>query len=201
MTVRADVGRASDIVAAFAAVDKEMGPISGLVNNAGISFNSRVEGLVDADLRRMFEVNVIGLMLCCSEATKRMSNLHGGQGGSIVNISSMAATIGGRSGSSTYAATKGAVDVFTTGFAREVASEGIRVNAVRPGVTDTDMIEGMRSGPKRKSIEATIPMRRFGTPREIAEAVIWLLSDKAAFVTGAHLNVGGGGFHVGPPLV
>ena len=199
MAVRADVGHAAEVVEAFAAVDKAFGPVAGLVNNAGIAFNNRVEALVDADLRRMFEVNVLGLMACCREATKRMSTRHGGAGGSVVNISSMAATIGGRPGSSTYAATKGAVDVFTTGFAREVAAEGIRVNAVRPGVTDTDMIAGMRSGPKRTAVEVTIPMGRFGTPREIAETVVWLLSDRAAFVTGAHVNVGGGGFHVGAP--
>jgi NAD(P)-dependent dehydrogenase (short-subunit alcohol dehydrogenase family) len=200
IAVRADVGRTADIGAAFAVVDKELGLINGLVNNAGISFHNRVEALVDSELRRMFDVNVLGLMSCCREATKRMSTRHGGAGGSVVNISSMAATIGGRPGSSTYAATKGAVDVFTTGFAREVAAEGIRVNAVRPGVTDTDMIAGMRSGPKRTAVEATIPMRRFGTPREIAETVVWLLSSKSSFVSGAHLNAGGGGFHVGPPL-
>lgn len=199
MAVRADVGHAAEVVEAFVAVDKAFGPVAGLVNNAGIAFNNRVEALADADLRRMFEVNVLGLMACCREATKRMSTRHGGAGGSVVNISSMAATIGGRPGSSTYAATKGAVDVFTTGFAREVAAEGIRVNAVRPGVTDTDMIAGMRSGPKRTAVEVTIPMGRFGTPREIAETVVWLLSDRAAFVTGAHVNVGGGGFHVGAP--
>lgn len=199
MAVRGDVGRESEIVAAFAAVDTEMGRIGALVNNAGISLHNRVESLVAADLQRMFEVNVVGLMMCCREATKRMSNRYGGSGGSVVNISSMAATIGGRPGSSTYAASKGAVDVFTAGFAREVASEGIRVNAVRPGVTDTDMIKSMRSGPKRKAIEATIPMRRFGTAREIAEAVVWLLSEKASFVTGSHVNVSGGGFHVGAP--
>lgn len=199
LAVRADVGHVDEIAEAFGMVDKQLGAIGGLVNNAGIAFPSRVEALVDADLRRMFEVNVLGLMACCREATKRMSTRHGGNGGSVVNISSMAATIGGRPGSSTYAATKGAVDVFTTGFAREVAAEGIRVNAVRPGVTDTDMISGMRSGPNRAAVEATIPMGRFGTAREVAETVVWLLSDRASFVSGAHLNVGGGGFHVGAP--
>ena len=147
----------------------------------------------------MFAVNVIGLMLCCREAARRMSTRNGGKGGAIVNVSSMAATIGGRPMSSTYAASKGAVDVFTVGFAREVAAEGIRVNAIRPGVTDTDMIESMRSGPLRAATEATIPMHRYGRPEEVGAAIVWLLSDKASFVTGANINVGGGGFHVGAP--
>ena len=120
-------------------------------------------------------------------------------GGSIVNVSSMAATIGGRPGASAYAASKGAVDVFTMGFAKEVAAEGIRVNVVRPGVTDTDMIEHMRHGERRAVIEATIPMQRYGNPSEVAQAIVWLLSDQASYVTGAHVNVGGGGFHVGAP--
>jgi NAD(P)-dependent dehydrogenase (short-subunit alcohol dehydrogenase family) len=199
MAIRADVGMEADIKAAFAAADAELGPVTGLVNNAGISLHNRVEALADDDLKRMFAVNVFGTMLCCREATVRMSVRHGGNGGSIVNVSSMAATIGGRAGSSTYAATKGAIDVFTTGFAREVADQGIRVNVVRPGVTDTDMIAGMRSGAKRSTIEATIPMGRYGKPQEIAETIVWLLSDKASFVTGAHVNAGGGGFHVGAP--
>ena len=108
--------------------------------------------------------------------------------------------MGGRSGASAYAASKGAVDVFTMGFAKEVAAEGIRVNVVRPGVTDTDMIEHMRHGERRAAIEATIPMQRYGNPSEVAQAIVWLLSDKASYVTGAHINVGGGGFHVGAPI-
>ncbi len=199
MAVRADVAVEKEIVAAFAAIDQAMRPIAGVVNSAGINAHGRVQDLVGDDLRRMFDINVTGLMLCCREAARRMSTKRGGAGGAIVNISSMAATIGGRPGSSTYAASKGAVDVFTTGFAREVAAEGIRVNAVRPGVTDTDMIAAMRSGQRRAAVEATIPMGRFGRPEEIAAAVVWLLSDAASFVTGAHLNVGGGGFHVGAP--
>ena len=147
----------------------------------------------------MFDVNVIGLMLCCREAAKRMSTRYGGAGGCIVNVSSMAATIGGRAVASSYAASKGAVDVFTMGFAKEVGAEGIRVNVVRPGVTDTDMIAHMRSGPKRAEVESTIPMHRYGKPEEVAAAIVWLLSEQASFVTGAHLNVGGGGFHVGAP--
>jgi NAD(P)-dependent dehydrogenase (short-subunit alcohol dehydrogenase family) len=173
-----------------------LGPVTALVNSAGVSMHNRVDALDATALRHMFEVNVIGLMLCCREAAKRMSTAHCGHGGAIVNISSMAATIGGRSSASTYAATKGAVDVFTSGFAKEVAAEGIRVNVGRPGVTDTDMIArlGMHSGPALAKAEATIPMQRYGSVEEVAAAVLWLLDRQSSFVTGAHLNVGGGGF-------
>jgi NAD(P)-dependent dehydrogenase (short-subunit alcohol dehydrogenase family) len=147
----------------------------------------------------MFAINVVVHVLCCREAVRRMSTRREGKGGAIVNVSSMAATIGGRPGASAYAASKGAVDVFTMGLAREVAAEGIRANAVRPGVTDTDMIGPMRSGRVRAEIEATIPMQRYGNPDEVAQAIVWLLSDQASYVTGAHVNVGGGGFHVGAP--
>jgi NAD(P)-dependent dehydrogenase (short-subunit alcohol dehydrogenase family) len=200
VTVRGDVAKESDVVAMFEATERMLGPITGLVNSAGDSTNSRVDAINADDLKRMFAVNVIGLMLCCREASKRMSTRHGGKGGSIVNVSSMAATIGGRAGASAYAASKGAVDVFTIGFAKEVAAEGMRVNAVRPGVTDTDMVEHMRHGERRMAIEATIPMQRYGDPSEVAHAIVWLLSDKASYVTGAHVNVGGGGFHVGSPI-
>ena len=197
LPVKADVSVEADIVGMFNRAERELGPIRGLVNSAGIAHHTRVDVLDGAELARMMQLNVIGLMLCCREAVKRMSTANGGAGGAIVNVSSMGATIGGRSGSSTYAASKGAVDVFTMGFAKEVAAEGIRANAVRPGVTDTDMIEGMRTGPKRAEVEATIPMKRYGSPEEVAQAIVWLLSGEASFVTGAHLNVGGGGFLVG----
>jgi NAD(P)-dependent dehydrogenase (short-subunit alcohol dehydrogenase family) len=200
VTVRGDVAKESDVVAMFEATERMLGSITGLVNSAGDSTNSRVDAINADDLKRMFAVNVIGLMLCCREASKRMSTRHGGKGGSIVNVSSMAATIGGRAGASAYAASKGAVDVFTIGFAKEVAAEGMRVNAVRPGVTDTDMVEHMRHGERRMAIEPTIPMQRYGDPSEVAHAIVWLLSDKASYVTGAHVNVGGGGFHVGSPI-
>lgn len=197
VAIKADVALEADILAMFQLAEAELGPIRGLVNSAGIAHHNRVESLDATALGRMMQVNVIGLMLCCREAARRMSRAHGGGGGAVVNISSMAATIGGRAGASSYAASKGAVDVFTTGFAKEVAAEGIRVNVVRPGVTDTDMIAGTHAGPKRAAVEATIPMKRFGRADEVAEAVVWLLSDKASFVTGTHLNAGGGGFLVG----
>jgi NAD(P)-dependent dehydrogenase (short-subunit alcohol dehydrogenase family) len=198
VAIRADVAKEDEIVAMFATAEKSLGPIRGLVNAAGISLHNRVDALKAGELEQMFAINVIGLMLCCREAAKRMSAKNGGEGGSIVNVSSMAATIGGRAGASAYAASKGAVDVFTTGFAKEVGAEGVRVNVVRPGVTDTDMIEFMRSGPIRAAVEATMPMKRYGKPEEVGEAIVWLLSGKASFVTGAHLNAGGGGFLIGP---
>ena len=197
VAIRGDVADEAAVIALFEQAEARLGPIAALVNSAGIACHSRVEAIDAEQLRRMLEVNVVGLFLCCREAAKRMSRLHGGSGGVIVNVSSMAATIGGREGAATYAASKGAVDVFTAGFAREVAAEGIRVNVVRPGVTDTDMIERLRSGPRFAEIKASIPMGRIGTPQEVAEAIVWLLSEKAAFVTGAHLNVGGGGFRLG----
>jgi NAD(P)-dependent dehydrogenase (short-subunit alcohol dehydrogenase family) len=168
VAVRGDVAKESDVVAMFEAAERALGPITGLVNSAGVSTNSRIDAINAHDLERMFAVNVIGLLLCCREAAKRMSTRHGGKGGSIVNVSSMAATIGGRPGAAAYAASKGAVDVFTMGFAKEVAAEGIRVNVVRPGVTDTGMIEHIRRGERRAAVEATIPMQRYGNPVEVA---------------------------------
>lgn len=200
IAVQADVADEASIVRMFQAVDEAMGPLAGLVNSAGIGCHSRVDGFERRPLDALFSVNVIGLMLCCREAARRMSKAKGGKGGAIVNVSSMAATIGGRPSASAYAASKGAVDVFTTGFSKEVAAEGIRVNAVRPGVTLTDMVARIRDDPARQAtVAASIPMQRAGQPEEVAEAIAWLLSDKASFVTGTHLNVGGGGFVIGTP--
>lgn len=200
MAVQADVADEAAIAAMFAAVDKAMGPVAGLVSSAGIGYHARVDAFDGRPLHEMFAVNVVGTMLCCREAVRRMSTLHGGQGGAIVNLSSMAATIGGRPGASAYAASKGAVDVFSTGLSKEVAAEGIRVNVVRPGVTLTDMTAQIRDDPARQAvIAASIPMQRVGQPEEVAETIVWLLSEKASFVTGTHLNVGGGGFVIGTP--
>ena len=200
VAVQADVADEASIAAMFAAVDKAMGPLAGLVNSAGIGYHARVDGFVGTPLHELFAVNVVGTMLCCREAVRRMSTLHGGSGGAIVNVSSMAATIGGRPGASAYAASKGAVDVFSTGLSKEVAAEGIRVNVVRPGVTLTDMTAQIRDDPARQAaIAASIPMQRVGQPEEVAETIVWLLSEKASFVTGTHLNVGGGGFVIGTP--
>ena len=185
----------ADIVRMFQETVKALGPVTHLVNSAGFSQRTRVDEYDAALLEKFFAVNVIGLMLCCREAAKRMSTRHGGKGGAIVNVSSMASTIGGRIGSSAYAATKGAVDSFTKGFAREVAPEGIRVNSLRPGMVMSEMTEGrLKDAAFRASIEASIPMRRVGEVHEMAGAILYLLSDEASFITGAMLDAAGGGY-------
>ncbi|MEZ5823775.1 MAG: SDR family oxidoreductase [Geminicoccaceae bacterium] len=197
---RADIGDERQIVELFEAVDSELGPIHGLVNNAGLSSHMRVRDTDARTLARLLDVNVLGLMLCCREAVRRMSTQGDGhrQGGAIVNISSMAAFSGGRPGSAHYAASKGAVDLFTMALAKEVAGEGIRVNAVRPGVTETDMVDALRhDAEQRKSVEATIPMGRLGQAREVAAAAVWLLGEEASFVSGSRIDVAGGGFVIG----
>lgn len=191
-----DMAREADIVKLFEETERAFGPVTHLVNSAGINGRrGRVEEYDAAVLQNLFAVNVIGLMLCCREAARRMSTKGGGKGGAIVNVSSMAATLGGRLGSSAYAASKGAVDAFTKGFAREAAAEGVRVNSVRPGMVLTEMTEGrLKDAVFRESIERSIPMGRIGESGEIAEAVLWLLSDEASFITGAMLDASGGGY-------
>lgn len=191
----ADMASETDIVRLFEETERALGPITHLVNNAGISLRARVDEYDAAILDRLFATNTIGLMLCCREAARRMSTRHGGKGGAIVNVSSMASTLGGRLGSSAYAATKGAVDAFTKGFAREAAAEGIRVNVIRPGMVMTEMTEGSLADTAfRARIEASIPMHRVGESHEIAETILWLLSDEASFVTGAMVDAAGGGY-------
>ena len=190
-----DMANEADIVRLFHETERTFGPITHLVNSAGIGRPMRVDEYDSAKLTHLFNVNVIGLMLCCREAAKRMSTKHGGKGGAIVNVSSMAATIGGRAGSSAYAGSKGAVDAFTKGFAREVAAEGIRVNSVRPGMVLSEMTEKrLEDQAFRSRIEASIPMHRVGQTHEIADAILWLLSNEAAFITGAMLDAAGGGY-------
>jgi len=197
--IEADVAREADIVRLFDETERALGPVTRLVNSAGINGGARRVAEFDpAGLERLFAVNVVGLMLCCREAARRMSTARGGKGGAIVNVSSMAATIGGRPGKSHYAASKAAVDAFTVGFAREVAREGIRVNAIRPGVVRTGMTAaGLEDPATRADIEATIAQGRIGEPGEIARAILWLLSDDAPFVSGARLDASGGGFVIG----
>ena len=193
-TVKGDVAREADVVAMFDAAAKALGPVDRLVNSAGISIKSAVHDLEAAELERLMAVNVIGLILCCREAARRMPE----SGGAIVNISSMAAPIGGRAGASAYAASKAAVDSFTTGFAKEVGERNIRVNVVRPGMTRTDMTADRLADPKFEArLAATIPMNRVGEAVEIAEAVRWLLSPAASFISGAHVDASGGGFVIG----
>ena len=148
-------------------------------------------------ISRLIAINVTGLMICCREAARLMSTRSGGPGGSIVNVSSMAATIGGRPGHSVYAASKGAVDVFSKGFAKEVAREGIRVNTVRPGAVASTMTAGLEADPElKKAVEDSIPMGRIGQPGEIADIALWLMSPASSLITGAHIDAGGGGFNV-----
>jgi NAD(P)-dependent dehydrogenase (short-subunit alcohol dehydrogenase family) len=194
----ADVARESDIRGLFDAAEKALGPVTHLVNSAGVSLSSRVEDLDAATLERLFAVNVIGLMLCCREAARRMSTRHGSKGGVIVNVSSMAATIGGRPGVTAYAASKAAVDSFTIGFAKEVAREGIRAVSLRPGMIETEMTEKtLADREAREAIESTIAMARVGRPEEIANAIVWLLSDEASFISGVTIDASGGGFVFG----
>jgi len=194
----ADVSREADILSLFDAAEKALGPITHLVNSAGIGLNSRVADFDAAALERLFTVNTVGLILCCREAARRMSTKRGGKGGVVVNVSSMAGTIGGRPGASAYAASKAAVDSFTMGFAKDVALEGIRAVSLRPGMIETEMTEKtLADREARSAIESTIAMGRVGQAQEIANAVVWLLSDEASFISGVTLDASGGGFVFG----
>jgi NAD(P)-dependent dehydrogenase (short-subunit alcohol dehydrogenase family) len=190
--VHGDTADEDGIAAIFAAVDR-LGPLFGLVNNAGVvDVTARVDEFDRARLDRMFAVNVIGKIRCATEAVKRMSTKHGGQGGAIVNISSMAAVIGSASQYVDYAAAKAAVDTFTVGLSREVATEGIRVNAVRPGIIDTEIHASGGLPNRARDLAPNVPMQRPGTADEVADSVLYLLSPQASYVTGAILNVSGG---------
>ncbi|MBY8916062.1 SDR family oxidoreductase [Nitratireductor sp. L1-7-SE] len=192
-TVKADMAEESEILAMFEAVDRRFGRLDALVNNAGIvDRKARVDEMDLARFERMMRINVIGTMLCAREAVKRMSTRHGGKGGAIVNISSIAAVLGSAGEYVDYAASKAAVDTFTMGLAREVAEEGIRVNAVRPGITDTEIHASGGQPDRAQRLSGLIPMKRPGTAEEIARAALWLLSDEASYSTGAILNVSGG---------
>ncbi|OOG71957.1 NAD(P)-dependent oxidoreductase [Sinorhizobium sp. A49] len=193
IAVRGDVGSDADIKAMFAAVDEAFGRLDGLVNNAGIvGPTQRVDEMSVERLERMFRINVTGSILCAGEAVRRMSTRHGGKGGVIVNISSVAAELGSPAQYVDYAASKGAIDTFTIGLAREVATEGVRVNAVRPGIIDTEIHASGGLPDRARDLASTIPVQRPGTAGEVADAVLYLLSDKATYVTGAILNVSGG---------
>jgi len=193
IVVGADVADEAAVLAMFARIDAELGPLAGLVNNAGvIDEQVRVDAISIARLQRMFAINVFGSFVCAREALKRMSTQHGGQGGAIVNLSSVAAKLGAPGWYVDYAASKGAIDSFTVGLAREVALEGVRVNAVRPGIIDTDIHASGGQPDRAHASAALIPMQRPGTAAEIAAAIVWLLSDEAAYTTGAILDVSGG---------
>jgi len=193
LAIRADVAAEGQIVRMFETAERELGPIRGLVNNAGITGGfARVEDVTAKTIEKTFAVNVAGTILCAREAVRRMSSKYGGQGGSIVNISSRAAHTGAPGEWVHYAASKGAIDSFTIGLAREVATEGIRVNAVAPGLIETDLHAANGEPGRLQRLMPSIPMQRAGLPEEVAEAVLWMLSPAASYTTGAILEVGGG---------
>jgi NAD(P)-dependent dehydrogenase (short-subunit alcohol dehydrogenase family) len=192
-TVHGDVGIESDIMAMFESIDARWGRLDGLVNNAGVvDVKARLDAMTLERLERMFRINITGSFLCAREAIKRMSTRHGGKGGVIVNLSSAAAVLGAPGQYLDYASAKGAIDTFTLGLAREVAEEGIRVNAVRPGIIDTD-IHASGGEPNRVAeMRGSVPMKREGSAQEVAEAILFLLSDAASYTTGSVINVTGG---------
>jgi NAD(P)-dependent dehydrogenase (short-subunit alcohol dehydrogenase family) len=193
LAIQADVAQEEQVLALFERVDAGLGRITALVNNAGVvDVTARVDEMSFARLRRMFDVNVIGSFLCAREAVRRMSTRHGGSGGAIVNVSSAASRLGAPGQYVDYAAAKGAIDAFTIGLAREVAGEGIRVNAVRPGLIDTDIHASGGLPDRVRQLAHLVPMQRGGTAQEVAEAIVWLLSPAASYTTMSLLDVSGG---------
>ena len=193
MAVQGDVGDEAQVLAMFRQVDAELGPLAGLVNNAGVvDMQARVDEMSVGRLERMLRVNVIGSIVCAREAVKRMSTKHGGKGGAIVNLSSAAARLGSPGQYVDYAASKGAIDSFTIGLAKEVADEGIRVNAVRPGLIETEIHASGGLPDRAKQLASTVPMKRTGSAEEVAHAIVWLLSDEASYSTMTTIDVTGG---------
>jgi len=193
LAVQADVGDEAQVLAMFQTIDAALGRLTGLVNNAGVvDVTTRVDSMGLARLQRMFNVNVIGSFLCAREAVRRMSTRHGGQGGAIVNVSSAAARLGAAGQYVDYAAAKGAIDTMTVGLAREVAAEGIRVNAVRPGLIETDIHASGGLPDRVRDLSPQVPMQRGGTADEVAQAIVWLLSDAASYTTATLMDISGG---------
>jgi NAD(P)-dependent dehydrogenase (short-subunit alcohol dehydrogenase family) len=193
LAVKADVAVEADVVRLFQTVDRELGRLSALVNNAGIvDVSMRVEQMSAARLQRMLAINVVGSFLCARESVKRMARRHGGAGGAIVNLSSAAAKLGSPGDYVDYAASKGAIDTFTVGLAKEVAADGIRVNGVRPGVIRTEIHASSGDPARVDRIGATAPLGRAGEAEEVARAILWLLSEEASYTTGTMLDVSGG---------
>ena len=193
IAVPGDVASEKDVVHLFESCDRSLGPLTALVNNAGIvATKARVDSIDAARLQRMFQINVVGSFLCAREAIKRMSTRHGGKGGAIVNVSSGAARLGSPGEWVDYAASKGAIDTMTIGLSKELADDGIRVNCVRPGFVNTGIHAGAGEPDRIDRLRATIPMKRGGEPEEVARAILWLLSDEASYSTGAILDVTGG---------
>jgi len=193
IAVQADVADEAQVMAMFDKVDAKLGRISALVNSAGVVDQAcRVADMRLERLRRMLDTNVLGSMLCAREAVRRMSTRYGGEGGSIVNLSSVAATLGSPGQYVDYAASKGAIDSFTLGLAREVAAEGVRVNAVRPGIIDTEIHASGGQPDRAERLGPAVPMQRAGRADEVAASIVWLLSPQASYTTGALLDVAGG---------
>jgi NAD(P)-dependent dehydrogenase (short-subunit alcohol dehydrogenase family) len=193
IALQADVADEAQVMAMFEQLDARFGPLRALVNNAGVvDQTSRVDGLSLARLQRMFAVNVFGSFVCAREAVKRMSTRYGGSGGAIVNVSSAASRLGSPGQYVDYAAAKGAIDTFTLGLAKEVAQEGIRVNAVRPGIIETEIHASGGLPNRARDVAPQVPMQRAGSAAEVAEAIVWLLGDQASYSTGAFIDVAGG---------
>jgi NAD(P)-dependent dehydrogenase (short-subunit alcohol dehydrogenase family) len=192
--IQGDVGSEDDVLRLFAETDRVFGPLTGLVNNAGITGGTkrRIDALTFAGIMEVMRVNVAGQLMCAREAVKRMSTRDGGKGGAIVNVSSLGALTGSPRAFIDYAASKGALDTATIGLAAETADCGIRVNAVRPGLIDTDIHADVGIPDRVKRFGPTMPIGRAGSPEEVAEAIVWLLSDKASYVTGDFINITGG---------
>lgn len=193
IAVQGDVAVEADVVGLFEAVDAELGPVTTLVNNAGVLGGAFRVDECEADvLTRLWATNITGCFLCAREAVRRMSLRHGGRGGAIVNVSSLAGKAGGLGLRVAYASSKGALNAFTLGLAKEVAGEGIRVNAVLPGITDTDIHAPYGGRERLEQLAPTVPLGRYAHPDEVGHAVIWLLSDQASYITGALLDITGG---------
>ena len=193
IAVGADISVEADVVRLFETADKRLGRLSGLVNNAGIlETQSRVESMDAARIHRVLATNVVGAFICAREAVRRLSTKQGGTGGAIVNVSSAASRLGSPGEYVDYAASKGAIDTLTIGLAKEVAGEGIRVNAVRPGFIYTEMHASGGEPDRVDRVKVSVPMKRGGTPDEVAQAILWLLSGEASFTTGAFIDVTGG---------
>ena len=193
MALQADISREDEVMAMFGRIDAKWGHLAALVNNAGVvDVSSRVDGMTVARLTRMLNTHVLGSFVCAREAVLRMSTRHGGAGGGIVNLSSAASKLGSPGQYVDYAACKGAIDTFTIGLAKEVAAEGIRVNAVRPGIIETDIHASGGEPDRAQRLAPQVPMQRPGSAQEVANAIMWLLSPQASYCTGTLLDVGGG---------